>query len=152
MALLWSSANTILWCRHCRINRYAVAPMSQEFLLFLICERKNIWRDSVTRFFASVLFHESSSHRPLKITLASFQIFGENSRRYLLVKVHPQYQRYWQQILPQVLLCHLWQRYQQQILTLAANTGNNINIRRLTPGTWRKNFSICLLYSQRCPN
>jgi hypothetical protein len=32
-------------------------------------------RDSVTRFFASGFFHESSFSKPLKIRLGSFQIF-----------------------------------------------------------------------------
>jgi hypothetical protein len=32
-------------------------------------------RDSVTRFFASGFFHESSFSEPLKIRLGSFQIF-----------------------------------------------------------------------------
>jgi hypothetical protein len=34
-------------------------------------------RDSVTRFFASVFFHESPCPRPLKITLGSFRIFSK---------------------------------------------------------------------------
>jgi hypothetical protein len=37
-------------------------------------------RDNVTRFFASGFFRESSSPRPLKITLGSFQIFLKNCR------------------------------------------------------------------------
>jgi hypothetical protein len=53
----------------------------------------------VTRCFASDFFHESSSPKPLKITLGSFRIFPENSRRYSQVKVHHQ-----RQILPPVQL------------------------------------------------
>jgi hypothetical protein len=34
------------------------------------------YRESVTRFFASAFFHESSSPKHLKITLGSFQIFS----------------------------------------------------------------------------
>jgi hypothetical protein len=34
-----------------------------------------IKRDRVTKLFASGLFHESSSHKPLKITLGSFIFF-----------------------------------------------------------------------------
>jgi hypothetical protein len=35
------------------------------------------YRDSATRLFASVFFHESYSPKPLKITLGSFRIFFE---------------------------------------------------------------------------
>ncbi len=37
----------------------------------------HIWRDNVTRFFASGFFHESPSPKPLKITLGSFRIFSK---------------------------------------------------------------------------
>ncbi len=40
----------------------------------------NAWRDSITRFFASDFFHESSSPKPLKIILGSFQMFSKISR------------------------------------------------------------------------
>ncbi len=54
-----------------------------------------IKRDSVTRFFASGLFHESSSHKPLKITLGSVILYlFKNLRRYSQVKMHHWYQQH----------------------------------------------------------
>jgi hypothetical protein len=38
--------------------------------------------------FASSFFHESSSPKPLKITLGAFRIFLTNSQRYSQVKVN----------------------------------------------------------------
>ncbi len=62
-------------------------------------------KGTVSRFFLlQVLFHESSSPKPLKITSGSFRISFKNSRRYLQVKVHHRYQRHrWQ----------IFQRYQR---------------------------------------
>jgi hypothetical protein len=46
-----------------------------------VCLRRGlliaVYRDSVTRFFASGFFHESSSPKSLKITLGSFRNFSE---------------------------------------------------------------------------
>ncbi len=39
-------------------------------------------RDNVTKGFTSDFFHESSSPKPLKITLRAIRFFWENSRRY----------------------------------------------------------------------
>ncbi len=59
----------------------------------------SLW-DSVTRFFASGFFHDSSSPKPLKITLGVMWNYFENSWRYSQVKVHQLYQRHrWQ-------ICH----------------------------------------------
>ncbi len=49
-------------------------------------------------------FNESSSPKPLKITLVHFKFFPKNSRKYSQVKVHHQYQRHRWQILPPVPL------------------------------------------------
>ncbi len=58
-----------------------------------------IFKGTVSRdFFASGFFHESSSPKPLKITLGSFRIFLENSRGYSQVKVHHRYRRHRPQI------------------------------------------------------
>jgi hypothetical protein len=45
-------------------------------------------KDCVTAFFASGFFHESSSPKPLKITLGSFRIFFVKSWRYSQIKLH----------------------------------------------------------------
>jgi hypothetical protein len=54
--------------------------------------------------FVSDVFHESSSHKLLKITLGSFQIFFKNLQRYSQVKGHHRYQRHRGQIFPPVSL------------------------------------------------
>jgi hypothetical protein len=59
------------------------------------------------KFFASGFFHESSSPKPLKITLGSFHIMFENSRRSSQVKVHDQYPRHRLKILSPVSLVSL---------------------------------------------
>ncbi len=53
--------------------------LSSFFLSFFSYERK-IWKLSVTRYFASGFFHESSSPKPPKITSGSFQIFSKIRR------------------------------------------------------------------------
>jgi hypothetical protein len=64
-------------------------------------------RISVSRcheMFCFRFFHESSSPKPLRITLGSFRIISENSRRYSQIKVHHWSQRHRRQILPPVQL------------------------------------------------
>jgi hypothetical protein len=45
-----------------------------------MCADVLLKRDSVTRFFVSGFFHESSSPKPLKITVGPFQIFWKIRR------------------------------------------------------------------------
>ncbi len=52
----------------------------------------SLYKDSVTRFFASGFFHELVSPPPQSIPFRPFRIFVENSRRYSRVKVHHRYQ------------------------------------------------------------
>ncbi len=67
------------------IYDFATAPlwislyMRKFFYIFYQCNVRYysiyLYRDSVTRFFASCFFHESSSPKLLKITLGSFRFF-----------------------------------------------------------------------------
>jgi hypothetical protein len=65
------------------------------------------------KFLASGYFNESSSLKPLKITIGSFKYFFLNSRRYSQAKVHlvHRYQQHWCQICHQCHWCY-WYRWQ----------------------------------------
>jgi hypothetical protein len=52
-----------------------------------------------------VFFHESSSSKPLQMTIGTFRIFFENSRWYLQVKLHHRNQRRRWQIMGKISDC-----------------------------------------------
>ncbi len=59
-----------------------ISPENQNCTEFFVtittsCYICQLLKDRVTRFFLQVFFHESSSHKPLQITVGSFQIFSK---------------------------------------------------------------------------
>jgi hypothetical protein len=68
------------------ISLPAVLPLL--FYYALARHEKNILKEQCHEIFDFGFFHESVSPKPLSIQLGPFQIFCENSLKYLQAKVH----------------------------------------------------------------
>jgi hypothetical protein len=86
--------------------------MEWTTVLLLIITQNSPFKGTVSQdFLLQVFFHESSSPKPLKVTLGSFQIFSK-FLRYSQVKVHHWYKQHFAYNHPQICLqfqIHQWQ-------------------------------------------
>ncbi len=123
-----------------------------------------VLKPSVTRFFASGCFHESSSPKPPKITLGSLRNFSKirgNIHKWRCITgindTCHRYQRHRRQILPPVPLvlwyrwqiCHRYQQYRQKICRRCQQHRWQIMEQYQTADifkwTWRKKFINMLI-------
>ncbi len=83
----------------CKLG-YDIISSTVQHSLFLKIDF--ILKGQCHEIFAPGFFHESSSPKPMKITLGSLKILCTNLQRYLQVKVHHRCQRHRQKICPSV--------------------------------------------------